>query len=183
MVSLESARLILREVEKRDEASWHKFASDLEVVKYEPWGPNTIEDTKQFIKRSIERQRDEPRENYSLAVEHPIHGLIGGCGIYITSFTNKSGYIGFVLNKDFWGKGYGTAIAGSLIEYGFCDLELHRIEATCDIENIGSRKVLENNGMQREGTLRHLHCVRGEWRDSFIYSISEHEWKRARSSH
>ena len=61
---------------------------------------------------------------------------------------------------------------------GFGTLELHRIFATCDVRNVASARVLEKVGMRREGHLREDSCMRGQWRDSYVYGILEHEWSR-----
>lgn len=43
--------------------------------------------------------------------------------------------------------------ARAVVEYGFAELDLHRIEASRRPENIGSARVMENVGLACEGTL------------------------------
>ena len=50
---------------------------------------------------------------------------------------------------------------------------MHRIYATCDVNNVASARVLEKAGMQREGLLRQDMLLRGRWRDSYLYAILE----------
>ena len=45
---------------------------------------------------------------------------------------------------------YASEAAEAIIGFGFKDLNLHRIFATCDPNNIRSAKVLENIGMSKE---------------------------------
>jgi len=177
MVTLLTERLRLREFMMDDLDEVHKYASDPEVSHYMDWGPNTLNETAVFVKGAVDSQRENPRIKFELAVEHPLHGLIGGCGIYINNVNNKIAEIGYCLNRSSWGKGYGTEVAASLIEFGFKDLKMHRIAATCDPKNIGSWKIMEKNGMTREGILRENKIIRGNWHDSYIYSILEHEWQ------
>jgi len=175
MVTLTSERLVLREFVRDDFDSVHKYASDPEVVKFMPWGPNTRAETRRFIERNIQAQVVKPRTSYELAIT--IDGeLIGGCGLTIHSISDKKAEVGYCLRRDMWGKGIATEVAASLIRFGFEELELHRIRALCDTMNHGSYKVMEKNSMQREGVLRDEKRIRGEWRDSYIYSILEHEW-------
>jgi RimJ/RimL family protein N-acetyltransferase len=47
-----------------------------------------------------------------------------------------------------------TEAASALVGFGFTHLGLHRIWATCAVDNIGSRRVLEKLGMTREAHLR-----------------------------
>jgi RimJ/RimL family protein N-acetyltransferase len=58
---------------------------------------------------------------------------------------------GTKLHFDHWGKGHGTEAVNRVLDFGFNDLNLHRIKAGCAVENIASIKVLEKVGMIREG--------------------------------
>lgn len=175
MVTLTSERLVLREFTRDDFDAVHLYGSDPEVVKYMPWGPNTRAETRRFLERNIQGQVVKPRTSYELAIT--IDGkLIGGCGLTIHSVSDKHAEIGYCLRRDMWGKGIATEVAAALIRFGFSELGLHRIAAKCDPDNHGSYRVMEKNGMKREGVLRDEKNIRGEWRDSYIYSILEHEW-------
>lgn len=103
--------------------------------------------------------------------------MIGVGECTIESFTNRIKEIGYVVHPDFWGKGIATAVSGRLIAFGFEELELHRIYATCDPRNRGSSRVLEKTGMKREGRMRENLLMKQGWRDSLLYSILEQEWK------
>ena len=175
MVTLTSERLVLREFVRDDFDEVHRYASDPEVVKFMPWGPNTRAETRRFIERNIQAQVVKPRTSYELAITIDDE-LIGGCGLTIHSFSNKNAEIGYCLRRDMWGMGIATEAAGLLIRFGFGELGMHRIRALCDTGNHGSYRVMEKNGMQREEVLRDEKLIRGEWRDSYVYSILEDEW-------
>jgi RimJ/RimL family protein N-acetyltransferase len=104
--------------------------------------------------------------------------LIGGCGINVSNPENREGWLGYCLNRNFWGKGYATETARGLIKFGFEKLDLHRLFATCDPENLASAHVLEKSGMKREAHLREHKWSKGKWRDSYLYAILEQEWKQ-----
>jgi RimJ/RimL family protein N-acetyltransferase len=70
------------------------------------------------------------------------------------------------------GKGHGTAV-NRVLDFGFNDLNLHRIKAGCAVENIASIKVLEKVGMIREGRGRQLLPLKSGWSDNFQYAILE----------
>jgi ribosomal-protein-alanine N-acetyltransferase len=176
LVQLKTRRLLIREFTLDDYEGVHAYASDPEVTHFMEWGPNTPEDTRGFLARAVGHQSENPRLNYTLAVEHPEDGVIGGCGVYVTSLQNRSASIGYCLNRGFWGKGYGTEVAGKLIAYGFEALCMHRVTATCDPRNAASWRVMEHNGMRREGLLREDKLMRREWRDSLVYSILRGEY-------
>ena len=178
MTALSSERLLLREFVEQDAASVHSYARDPEVVKHMPWGPNTENDTRDFIQRAVGYQLEQPRTHYELAVTLRDKGvLIGGCGIRVTNPVLREGNFGYCLNKQYWGNGYATEAAETLLDFGFGTMKLHRIYATCDPENHASRKVLEKNGLTQEGHLRENLMIRDVWRDSLVYAILDREWR------
>ncbi|MCT4565741.1 MAG: GNAT family N-acetyltransferase [Maledivibacter sp.] len=175
---IETSRLRLRDFIKEDWESIHIYASNKDVVKFMEWGPNTEEDTKNFISMAIYSQKQSPRDNYDLAVILKETGkLIGGGTINVYNRKNKDGLIGYCFNPNYWRMGYATELAEGLLHFGFKELKLHRIHATCDIKNIGSAKVLEKIGMKREGHLREHIWISDRWRDSYLYSILDREQK------
>ncbi|CAH1059687.1 hypothetical protein PAECIP111894_05899 [Paenibacillus pseudetheri] len=90
--------------------------------------------------------------------------------------TDRSGEIGYTVHPDVWGQGVATAAAGLMLNFGFEELHLHRIYATCDPRNSGSSKVLTKIGMTYEGRLRDALLIKDGWRDSLMFSMLEHEW-------
>jgi len=177
-VTLTTDRLVLREFREDDLAPVHEYGSDPEVVRYMPWGPNSEEDTRSFLDRALASQLDDPRTTYEFAVTlREVGRPIGGCGIHAISFTNRSAFMGYCLRRDAWGHGYATEAARALLAFAVETLGLHRMAATCDIENAASIRVLEKVGMRREAQFREDTLLRGRWRDSYLYAVLEHEWK------
>ena len=78
--------------------------------------------------------------------------------------------LGYVLARRSWGNGYATEAAAALLRYGFDELGLHTISATCDPENTASAAVLRRIGMRQVGYLHRQVYVRGEWRDRLLFS-------------
>ncbi|MCG7342564.1 GNAT family N-acetyltransferase [Sporosarcina sp. ACRSL] len=175
--NLQSERITLREMEEKDWIDVHKYASQEKVCQYQPWGPNTEQQSKDFVKQVLIDAKKEPRSRFVFAIIVRESGdMIGAGEITIRDYSNKVGEIAYIVNPQYWGKGFATEVAKLLIAYGFNDLRLHRIFATCDPRNIGSSKVLEKVGMSKEGRIRENLLLKDGWRDSLLYSILEHEW-------
>lgn len=169
---LETARLVLRELSLEDAPAVQLWAVDPEVYQYMPWGPNTLEQTTEFLRTAISARREDPRRTFELGFARKDSGeLIGAGGCRIRSTQNLEGDIGYVLRRDAWGCGYATEAAAALVELGLRALGLHRIWATCHVENARSARVLEKLGMRREGRLRDHLRARGAWRDSYLYAL------------
>lgn len=172
---LSNNRLFLREFTDNDWINVHKYASQDIVCKYQPWGPNTEEESRSFVNQVIKDSTEEPRKRFAFAIVLNTN-MIGAGELNIRDFTNKIGELGYIINPDSWGKGIATDVAKLLIGFGFEELKLHRIYATCDPRNIGSSKVLMKVGMTREGRIRQNILMKDGWRDSLLFSILEQEW-------
>ena len=175
-VELVSERLVLREYREGDWQAIHRYATDPEVCRFMTWGPNTQEETKAHVSRCMEEAEERPRRKFGLVVTRKADGeLIGACGLAVGNPGQREGWIGYVFAREHWGQGYATGAARLLVRFGFEELRLHRIFATCDPENRASARVLEKAGMQLEGRQRSDLFVKGRWRDSLFYAILEND--------
>lgn len=82
--------------------------------------------------------------------------------------------LGYVLAKDYWGKGYMTQAVREITNWLLEQSDVYRVFAVCDVENPASARVMEKAGMIREGLLRRytMHPnVSDEPRDCYMYAI------------
>lgn len=170
-MELQTPRLLLREFVSGDAAAVHAYASDESVTRYTDWGPNTTKDTEDFFLEALDAAIAEPRDSYLFAITLNQSPAIGCARISIVSRADRVGDLGYVLNADYWGQGIATEATQRLLTFGFDDLDLHRVFATCHPDNIGSARVLEKTGFKLEGRLREDKFVRGAYRDSLLYAI------------
>ena len=63
-----------------------------------------------------------------------------------------------------------------LLEDLFHNTLLERVEARCAVENIGSQRVLEKTGFEREGRLRGYFKLRGRRVDNYLYALLREEY-------
>ncbi|GAB6991539.1 GNAT family N-acetyltransferase [Paenibacillus pini] len=61
--------------------------------------------------------------------------------------------IGYMLDRSCWGQGLATEALRLLLDFGFRELELKRIEGKCHAVNTASERVMQKNGMQLEQTM------------------------------
>jgi RimJ/RimL family protein N-acetyltransferase len=171
-------RLIIRDMQMNDLDSIHRYASDFIHVKYMTWGPNTMEETMRFLVEAIEKNTMEKRKNYDLAIVNNLdQTMMGGIGIYLNDDMDQ-GMMGWILHKDYWNQGYVTEAAKALMDYAFHHLNLRRIYATCDAENIASWRVMEKLGMRKEAHFVLSRMFRKEmgYRDELHYAILKSEY-------
>jgi len=169
-MELTTERLVLREFAADDVEAVQDYASDPEVCRYVEWGPNSVDATRAFLALAMQESVAEPRETFTFAVTEAGR-LLGAAALVVVSHAHQRGSLGYVLRRDTWGRGLATESARALIRFGFEELGLHRIEATCDPRNAGSARVLEKAGMTQEGRIRDHMLVRAEWRDSLLFAV------------
>lgn len=146
-----------------DVADVHAFASDPLVCAHTTWGPNTPEDTRDFVAQAC-----RPAPGTVLLAVVRADRVIGSASVWTTSAADRCGEMGYVLHRDHWGRGYATLVARALLRIGFDELSLARVAATCAPANAASVRVLEKAGLVREGLLRGDRLVRGARRDSLV---------------
>lgn len=179
--TIETPRLFLRDFTMDDFDDAHEYAIDEEVVRFMEWGPNSEDDTKEYITRSIEFQHERPRRVYELAVTlRDTHKMIGGCGVRVLPHDPEQADIGYCYNSKYWRKGFAKEACLAVIDFGFTELNLHRIYATCDAENIGSASVLGGSGMRQEAHFLQDKRIKGKWRDTLLFAILRSEWEAKR---
>jgi len=181
MVSIAINRIVLREFKESDWMDVHEYACDPEVSRYMEWGPNTEDETRTFIQRALGWQKEDPRRFYELAVTNADDGaVIGAAGIRMTEAPFDQADVGYCYHKKVWGQGTATEVCKALLKFGFEELDLHRIVAKCDADNVGSARVLQKSGMRQEAHFVKDLYAKGAWRDTLLFAILQEEWQRAR---
>ena len=85
--------------------------------------------------------------------------------------------IGYTLHPDYWGRSYVPEAARALIDLGFKDLGLHKIELTCFGYNVQSQRVAEKLGFTLEACIRDRKDAQGNRCDSLMYGLLKSEWE------
>jgi ribosomal-protein-alanine N-acetyltransferase len=172
---LETERTKLRPVTLQDVEDMYRYCSDEAVAEYTSWNPHgTLDDTLGFI-RHLERKYDSGEVAPWGVVDKEENRLIGTCGFVHWDPVHRRAELGYALSRRYWGKGYMTEVAAAIIQFGFTEMDLIRLEARCLVPNIGSARVMEKTGMTYEGTLRKVVLNKGVHCDLKVYSIVKGE--------
>ncbi|MGN6531095.1 MAG: GNAT family N-acetyltransferase [Ginsengibacter sp.] len=103
---------------------------------------------------------------------------VGRIGLHYINIANKNAAIGYWLTENAEGRGIITKSCEALINYGFENLDLHRIEIKAAAENLRSRAIPEKFHFTKEGILRQAECVNNRFLDIVLYSLLKDEWKQ-----
>lgn len=104
--------------------------------------------------------------------------IAGTIGFNDLNEINRTGVVGYWLGEKFQGKGIMTKAFRALIEYGFTELKLNRIEVSVAINNQKSRALPERFGFTKEGELRQAEWLYDHFVDHTIYGLLAEEWNR-----
>jgi RimJ/RimL family protein N-acetyltransferase len=172
MTPILTDRLRLRPFRLEDEAAVHGYTSDPEVTRYTSWEPHTRAQTNARLRGWIAGVET----SIHLAIEsREQSAVIGWTGFVSIDAQRQTGIFGYLLSRAWWGQGYATEAARGLINWGFTNLNLHRVVAECSVENLPSIKILEKLGMRREAHFRKNIMKDGQWRDTYLYALLKEE--------
>lgn len=177
-VSLETERLLLRDAEPGDAEAMLRYTTDPEVCRYMVWGPNTPEQTREHLARRVAalQTRAERRAFELLIIEKATGELIGGAGLRVADSDALDADLGYVLARAKWGQGIVPEACAKLLQVAFGWFGLHRVWASTDAENLASQRVLEKLGMRREAHFVQNQLVKGRYRDTQVYALTESEY-------
>ncbi|GAB4448510.1 MAG: GNAT family protein [Anaerolineae bacterium] len=103
--------------------------------------------------------------------------LLGNCSLRINAWRNRSAVFGIAIgNKPYWGRGYGTEATRLLLEYGFGELNLNRVELEVFAFNTRAIRSYEKVGFVHEGTRRQALYRNGAYHDIYIMGLLRQEW-------
>ena len=172
-MNITTKRLRLYEVALNDIEMIHRLHLFAEVDEFNTLGiPGSIDQTQTLVEEWVAKQKTSPRIAYIFSVRLiDTNEFVGLIALNVGKPNYKSAEVWYKFDPAYWKRGYATECLKALIEVGFKDLSLHRIEAGCATGNIGSIKVLEKAGMTREGCKRKILPIRGEWVDNYFYAI------------
>ena len=164
-------RLVLRRPRLSDaDDIFTQYASDPEVTRYVTWRPHQDRSEAGLLLQS-RLARWDAGEEFSWAITET--GKDRVIGMIACRVRDHMADFGYVLGRNYWNRGYVTEGAKAVVHWAANLENIYRVHAVCDVENIGSARVLESVGMEREGILRRyiIHPnISSEPRDCFMYS-------------
>lgn len=178
--TIETERLILQKLDPETMNRIFEIKNDDEIKK--TLGLTTDQD---FAYQKKIHQKGYESYNRSMLnfqiVEKESSQIIGNCGFHTWNPQHHRAEIGYALNADeFKNKGFMKETLEKVIEFGFQDMNLNRIEALIGENNAPSRKLLDHFGFIYEGILRGHYLVDETFEDSLQFSLLKSEYKKKR---
>lgn len=169
--TLETERLILREIIKEDTEGIFACFSNDDVTRY--YGQETLQNLEQaenFIEFFQKNYHDKRGIRWAIERKED-KGIIGTIGFNAWLPKHKRAEIGYELHPNHWRKGYTSEAVLAVLTYGFDVMELTRIGAVVFKENEASQNLLTKIGFQEEGILKKYMYQNGVAHDTYVYSL------------
>lgn len=170
-IKIETERLVLRNMRiddvTQDYADW---LNNPEVNKYISCSGKyqTIESCLAYVK-SYDGRNDRALIGVFLK-DNCLH--IGNLTFSLIDWQNKTGTIGICIGrKEFMRKGYAKEALTAIVNYSFKQLNLYRLQAGININNMKSLNLFTKCGFKVKGLLRGSGVINGEFQDGYIVSI------------
>lgn len=168
---LATERLVLRPLMRGDLLTTHAYVSDIENTRYMMLCPKkTTKETAEFLDwAASEWEKDAPGA-YEFAIL--LDGRhIGGASLALDA-QRREGELGWILHKDYWGKGYALEAARAVRDFALRDLKLPLLRAHCDSRNTASEKLMKKLGLRREpGEGRRQYPDERGFSGEYVYSL------------
>lgn len=118
---------------------------------------------------------------YFIVVDKITNTAMGECGFHTWNHAHRRAELFYFLHKDeFKNQGFISEVLPVVLNFGFKEMHLHRIEALIAGDNIPSKRLLEKNHFTKEGVVREDYVVNGISEDSICYSLLKPEWEKFR---
>lgn len=173
-------RLVIRPLQAKDYKAWKE--ANLQMSKPQntwDFGPRLPETLNRSDYNNILRTQAKNRKQdyiYDLAVFDKKGRLIGGVSLMeVSRSISQTCFLGYRIFNSHWGQGYAKEAVKAIIDIGFKDLKLHRIEAGIEPNNRRSLNLAKSLKMRREGVKKRALFLRNKWVDLVMYTLTSED--------
>lgn len=129
----------------------------------------------------FEKEADKQKKGYAaynrtfilFLLEDKASGkIVGRAGLHNWNKEHFRAELGYVMHDESFRKqGLMSEAVAAIIDYGFRELKLNRIEALVGPHNTASLRIVEKNGFEKEGVMKKHFYVDGVFHDSVVYGL------------
>lgn len=169
-------RLILRELRLEDVVDVFEFTSQDEVTEFLSWPPHKEKAvTLNFLESVVIKYSTEAPSQWGISLKGS-GKIVGISGFISLDSESGKGELAYLSSPNYAGLGYMTEANMLILNYAFETLQLNRVQAKSELNNIGSQRVLEKIGMKKEGTFKDFLKIKGTLRTYNYFAILKAEY-------
>ncbi|MCY2685635.1 GNAT family N-acetyltransferase [Salinimicrobium sp. TH3] len=167
--NLTTSRLNLRQITGDDLENIYKGLSHPEVIKYYGVNYKTLDATREQLEWYEELERSQTGIWWAITLAED-NEFCGAIGFNNRSREHKKAELGFWLLPKYWSRGFVQESMEVVLDHAFQKLDLHRIEAFVETENISSQNALEKQHFKQEGIMRDSEIKNGRFISVAVYA-------------
>jgi len=182
LFTLESDRLILRNLRESDLEDFYEYRCRPEVARFQLWEPFDRQESLEYIVKYKDSLPGIPGQWFQLGIVlKEKNKLIGDCAIKLLEHEPRIAEIGCSLSTDYQGKSIAKEALTLMLDHFFLKTDLNRVVGITDAENTPSVRLMESLKMRKEGHFIQDIWFKGKWGDEFQYAILKEEWLKNRN--
>jgi RimJ/RimL family protein N-acetyltransferase len=170
---IKGSRIELRAIEREDLPRNVEWLNDPDVMAYfGPLEPMSLADEERWFESQMQQSNVR---NFSIYCEGE---HVGSAGYSRIDWRERSAEVGlFIGNKELWNRNIGTDVMSTLVQFGFEQMNLHRICLRVYEENVRAIACYQKVGFQQEGKMRDASFRHGRYHHILWMSILEDEYR------
>lgn len=177
MFKLETDRLIVRDMRPEDEASFVTISQDEKYQRFYDEADCDPQKYRDLTALFIAQASEVPRVSYQLAVESKESGEFIGT-VCLRLEGDRQASMGAGLARSAQGKNAMPEAARALADFGFSELNVHRIYAETIKENRAAIKLCQSLGMRKEAEFVEHRYFKHRWWNTVVLAILNTEWDK-----
>jgi ribosomal-protein-alanine N-acetyltransferase len=168
MHALETERLVLRKLEQedlRDITAWEDLRG----------AQNAEIQAKEFLEYCFREYRVWGFGPWGILLKET-RTIVGNCAFPHIIFEELCGEVNYYIAPGYRGKGLAPEALKALLQFGFRDIGLARIQARCEPDNSSSERVMQKAGMKFEGLIENAPFSKDPGPKQKLYAILREEF-------
>ncbi|HYK77015.1 MAG TPA: GNAT family protein [Daejeonella sp.] len=176
-IEITTQRLILKGITPAIIHELYNTKTKDEIIRYFGFDEEGYERFKEMHEKGMEAYRLS--SFFFLLIDKQNNLPIGECGFHTWNNAHRRAELFYSIRSGAdKQKGFMTEAVQAVLDFGFTELNLHRIQALVADWNIPSVKLLLRYGFTKEGTMREDYIVDGKSENSDCYSLLKWEWQK-----
>lgn len=174
---LKGENVELRRHVRENYSLYARWYGDSEIWHLTSWTSSPI--SRSAVERLFE-EREKSITDDSFAIHaRGLREPIGVISLMNVSEANASADLSVILGpSEERDQGYGADAISTILDYGFGELELHRVGLSVFVFNEPAIATYEKLGFRKEGRYREAVKRNENFHDAILMSILSHEWRR-----
>jgi len=168
MKVLESDRLILRTIERKDLLFMLELRNDKRICEWIIHEPMTFESQVKWF--------ENLNNALYFCIELKTGERIGIIGLFEISSKHQRAKWTLKIHPDYWRKGYGKETIKLFLNYVFNTMNINKIWGDCFTENIAEVNNLQKLGFREEGIWNDHYFHKGKFRTAINFAMTRGEY-------